>query len=42
VLGINATSNGAVGHPGAISAGDIACTQAASGEEYVVVWVDAT
>lgn len=42
VLGINATSNGAVGHPGAVSAGAIACTQVADSNEYVVVWVDAT
>lgn len=41
VLGIN-SSTGAVGTPGAITAGAVACTQVASGGSYTVVWIDAT
>lgn len=41
VLGIN-SSTGAVGTPGAITAGAVACTQVASAGVYTVVWIDAT
>jgi len=41
VVGIY-SSTGAVGHPGAITAGAVACTQVASAGSYTVVWIDCT